>query len=633
ADWNDTAARRLLSLAPTRGKVAYRGEDIKVSAEITGTSAGFTADDVRRHVTALTSVEMDGRLTGTNGEAKATAYVADVFKQLGLEPAGDNGYFQPFEFTSGVKLGSPNVLVVEADGQTKRPAVNEAWRPLAFSKPGSIARSELVFAGYGLVDAASSGKAVYDAYEGLDVKGKWAVVLRYMPADFTSEQRQRFARFASLRFKAMEARDKGAKGIIVVTGPKAVAQNRLVPLHFDAAVTGSGITAISISDEFAQEIFARAQRDLGAAQAALDSGKPVKGFDLPGTKIGGHLTLNFQKSTGRNVVARLRVGKNPSAQTVMVGAHVDHLGRGQAGDSLARLNERGEIHPGADDNASGVAGLLEIAQYLANRKATGRLDNAARDVVFAAWSGEELGLYGSTHWVNRALEDNGKVATDLGPKVAAYFNMDMIGRLRQQAVLQGVASSGGWRKQIEQRNVVVGLPLKLTDDAYLPTDATAFYVKGVPILSAYTGVHGDYHTPRDTADKINFEGAARIARLLGLITEGVSKSEQAPDYVKVAAPTNRGNRRTNRVYLGTIPEYASPEVKGVKLSGVSNEGPAQKAGVRGGDVIVELDGRKLENIYDYVKVLDNLKIGNEIKMVVVRDGERLEFTVVPGSRD
>ena len=639
ADWNDTEARRLLSLAPGRDEVRYDGPEIAVSAKLDGTQAKIVAADAKRHVEALTDPLMGGRLTGTPGEARAAAYVASVYEQLGLKPAGATDWYDPFEFTSGVTLGSPNVLLVETKGETTRPPVDKTWRPLAFSKPGSIGRSEIVFGGYGIVAKDETDKE-YNAYEGLDVTDKWVLVFRYLPKDLSAERRSALSRRASLRFKAMEARDRGAKGLIVVTGPTTTAKQRLVPLRFDAAISGSGIIAISISDELATQIFEAAGKDIEAAQKALDAGKVVPGFALPGTKIGGHLTLNVNRSTGRNVLGRLQVGDKPSKQVIIVGAHMDHLGRGEGGDSLAKPSERGQIHPGADDNASGVAGMLEIAQALADRHRTGRLTDARRDIVFAAWSGEELGLYGSTHWATKALEasapasqPSGGGSPSLQSRVAAYFNMDMIGRLREQAVLQGVASSDVWKSTIERRNVVVGLPLKLTSDTYLPTDATAFYVRGVPILSAFTGAHGDYHSPRDTAELLNYDGIAKVARLLHLIVEDTTKREAAPTYVKVAPPKGGSNRRTSRVYLGTIPEYASGDIKGVKISGVSNEGPAQNAGLQGGDVIVELAGRKLENIYDYMKAMDSLKIGEATTIIIERNGRRVKMPITPGSRD
>jgi C-terminal processing protease CtpA/Prc len=209
--------------------------------------------------------------------------------------------------------------------------------------------------------------------------------------------------------------------------------------------------------------------------------------------------------------------------------------------------------------------------------------------------------------------------------------MDMVGRLDKKLVLQGVGSSSMWRSEIERRNAPVGLPITLQDDAYLPTDAKSFYMQGVPVLSAFTGSHGEYHTPRDTPDRLNYDGAASIARLMGLITRSVALRAEAPDYVRHEAKQTETRGRL-RAYLGTIPDYAE-EVKGVLLGGATKDGPADKAGVKPGDIIVELAGKKIENIYDYTHAIEALKIGEKVKLVVLRQGQRVTMEVVPGSRE
>jgi len=208
----------------------------------------------------------------------------------------------------------------------------------------------------------------------------------------------------------------------------------------------------------------------------------------------------------------------------------------------------------------------------------------------------------------------------------------MIGRLEEKVVIQGVGSSDYWEGAIEQRNAPIGLPITIQRDTYLPTDATNFYLRKIPILSAFTGAHSDYHTPRDTADKVNYEGATKIAKLMGLITRGLAIDSNVPLYLKVDPPKNRGSRGF-RVYLGTIPDYSQGDIKGVMLSGVSESGPAAKAGVQGGDVIVGLGDRKILNIYDYTEALADLKVGTETGIEVERDGKPLKLRVIPGSRD
>ncbi len=209
----------------------------------------------------------------------------------------------------------------------------------------------------------------------------------------------------------------------------------------------------------------------------------------------------------------------------------------------------------------------------------------------------------------------------------------MIGRFNKTLVLQGVGSSAWWPKEIEKRNVPVGLPITTHSDAHLPTDSTTFYLRGVPALNAFTGAHEDYHMPTDTADKINYDKAAQIAKLMGLIARSVATAPENPDYIAMAAPKNQGSRGGLRAYLGTIPDYSQGDLKGVKLSGVSPLGPAAKAGVKGGDVIVKLGGKEITNIYDYTYVMGDLKIGTETTITIQRAGKTLDLKITPGSRD
>jgi hypothetical protein len=355
------------------------------------------------------------------------------------------------------------------------------------------------------------------------------------------------------------------------------------------------------------------------------------------------------RRTGRNVLGRLAAGDQPSPQAIIVGAHVDHLGKGLSSSSLARDGEQGGIHFGADDNASGVAAMLEIAQYLADQKTRGALP-LRRDILLAGWSGEELGLLGSSQFVKTYPHRTSQAAPaaevakpqahgaspngeSLYPAIAACLNMDMVGRLDKRLILQGIGSSGLWRGEIERRNAALGLPVVLQDDSYLPTDANVFFLRGVPILSAFTGSHSEYHTPRDTPDTLNYDGAAKIARLMGLMARALATRETPPDFVPQAGPKPGERRAGLRAYLGTIPDYAESDVKGVKLSGAAANGPAAKAGVKGGDVIVELAGKKIENIYDYTYAIEALKIGQPVKLVVQRGAERLTLEVTPGSRE
>lgn len=587
------------------------------------------AEDIRRHVYYLASDELQGRLTGTEGERLATEYVAKSFEALGLKPAGPHGsFFDPFDFTAGVSLGASNALTLTVNGADQVYAVDSDWRPLAFSKTG-MTGGPVVFAGYGIVAPVHQEQAEYDSYAHLDVRDKWVLVFRFVPENVPPPRRQYFNRYAGLRYKAMVARDRGAKGLIVVSGPNSKVSQPLVALSFDASFGGSSIAAISVSDAVADAMLKSAEKTAKGLQDALDSGGPLMGFPLPEVSLSANVDILQESRRGRNVLGRLDPPGGATESMVVVGAHVDHLGPKASTGSLAHDDEREKIHYGADDNASGIAGMLEIAQWMTQDLPADK--RPAHSVLFAAWSGEELGLLGSAHFV-RALSDRLHVEK-LSPTISAYVNMDMIGRLRDSVVIGGVGSSSIWKDAIGTANHGVSVPISTQDDSYLPTDATSFFVKGVPFINAFTGAHEDYHTPRDTADKVNCEGAASIAKFMGNMALALANRESPPDYIGAAKPQGPGPETGLRAYLGTIPDYAQNGVAGLPLAGVAEGGPASMAGLKGGDVIVELAGMKVENIYDYTYAIEALKIGEPVTIVALRGNQRLELTITPASRE
>ena len=634
AQWNHAQAQRLLSLSPESVPAATgrgREEISDTSPPLEETNPEITTEDLRLHVSHLASDLMEGRLTGSQGARRAIEYVASVFQFLGLEPAGDNGtYFQEFEFTAGVSLGSVNRLtLMENNSRQRELSVDQDWRPLAFSGSGTSDPAEVVFAGYGIVAPGSDEDEEYDAYVHLAVEDKWVLVFRYLPEDVSPELRQRLSRYSSLRYKAMTARDRGARGLVVVSGPNAQVNQQLVPLSFDSSQAGTSLAVISVTDDLAGQWVKAAGKILKDLQDELDGGASVMGFEIPDLQMSSQIEVRKERRAGNNVVARLKA-PGDAQKAVVVGAHVDHLGRGRGAGSLARAEESGMIHYGADDNASGVGGILEIAQYLADQKAQGSLP-MKHDLLLGAWSGEELGLLGSSYFV-RTMVEKEELST-LAERVVAYLNMDMIGRLRESLVLQGVGSSSIWLRETERRNVPIGLPIVIQNDSYLPTDATSFYLNGVPLLSAFTGVHEDYHTPRDTADKVNYEGSAKIVRLMGSIARSLLTNEDTPDYIQMERPAESMPRAGLRAYLGTIPDYSQSDVTGVKLSGVMKGAPAELAGLESGDIVIELAGQTIENIYDYTYAIDALKVGVEVEVVVTRGNEPMTFRVTPGSRE
>jgi len=636
ADWNHDAARAALARGFSRTN--HSGVDdsrvrtiARLERSAASTNVAFSpeirASDLKNDVAVLASDEMEGRLTGSKGEKASAEYIAKRFRDMGVVPFDEkSGYIQTFPFTAGVKLVTDaNRMSLKTGGETRTLKVDKDFRPLAFSE-NAIVEGSVAFAGYGL---KTPGTSAYDSYGDFDVKDKIVVVLNYVPEGVSMERRMELNMYAGARYKAMIAREKGAKALLFVTGPNSPNAGALAKLGFDQSLAGSGIPVAAISGEVADQIFKTHSEPLKDVQSALDGENPhaVGAFDFPGVTVSLTTQIEREMGDGRNVIGYLPASERrhggENAPVIVIGAHYDHLGRGDD-NSLARKGEEGQIHNGADDNASGTATMMEIAHALSDMHRVDP-DLFPYDVVFAAWSGEELGIIGSNYFVEHAVQKE---------RIKAYINFDMVGRVKDNTlIVQGVGSSEAWKGLVEKSNVPVGFNIKLDDDPYLPTDVTAFYPKGIPVLSFFSGNHEDYHRPTDDVDAINYDDMARVATLVANITLDLMKQDQPPAYVKVA-PTSAhaGSRASMRVYLGTIPDYAPGDVEGVKLSGVKAGGPAEKAGLQGGDVIVEIAGKSIKNIYDYTYAMDALKIGEGVPLVVVRDGKRVTLNIVPEAR-
>jgi Zn-dependent M28 family amino/carboxypeptidase len=591
--------------------------------------ATAAASRSRAHVAALASDRTEGRLTGSNGERVAADYLIAQLKRIGARPLpGRDDYRLPFEFTSGSRDGGSQ-FGFERSGNQSRPisgtvaGVGTSVRALSFSDDGS-ASGPAVFAGYGIVVPESQGFA-YDSYATLEVKDKIVIVLRYFPEDAEPKTKGILSRYSDLRFKAMAARQRGAKAIVFVTGPSSPNAGELVPMTFDTAIAGSGIIAASISGEIANAVFATMgdkDKTLAAAQKALDDANPhATGFAIPDVTITIKTSVVREKKTGNNIAAYLPATTPPGTLAkpwIALGAHYDHLGHGESGSSLADKSDAGRIHFGADDNASGSAAVLVAGEALSKvpRK---------RNVLLEFWSGEELGLIGSAAYISTP-----PVPID---RLAAYFNFDMVGRMQNNKLtVQATGSSDAWGRLIEQANIAAGFDLVLQSDPYQPTDVSSFNQAGVPSLNFFTGTHADYHKPSDTADKLDYEDLDRVADFAATIARRVGDADQPPAFVKVQQQMEGGGGRAGvRVFTGTVPDY-STEVKGLLLSGVIEGGPAAAAGLQKGDVIVEIAGQTIANIYDYTYALDVLKIGEPTKVVYLRAGQRRETTLTPAAR-
>ncbi|MDO8141593.1 MAG: M28 family peptidase, partial [Candidatus Brocadiales bacterium] len=572
----------------------------------------------------------EGRMTGSRGTQMASDYIAAYFKEIGLKVLGDNeSYFQEFPFTSGVKIvSSQNQLQVGKEGNEKETTqfeVSKDFTPMSFTANGT-AEGQVIFAGYGLIVPGNNGVS-YDSYAGLNVKDKIVLVLNYLPEEVDMKRRHELNLYAGLRYKALLARERGAKAILVVNGPKSLNAGELIPLSFDKASADSGIIAASISIKTAEALFAGSGKDLATIQSRLDKeDRDTAGsFDLPNVQVKISAAVEREKKTDRNVLGLLpppEGTENP--EYVMVGAHYDHIGHGEI-DSLARKGEEGQVHNGADDNASGVSLVLELAASLAKAWKENP-QNFRRGVIFSLWSGEEMGIIGSSYFASHP--------TIPVKNIAAYINFDMVGRLKDnRLIIQGTDSSDYWTKLIEKRNVAAGFNLVLQHDPYLPTDVTALYPEGVPVINFFTGSHEDYNRPTDDPETLNYDGMVKIARFVQSMITDLARSQERPGYAKVerkAVPSEQHG--SQRAYLGTVPDFSSENIVGIKIGGVKAEGPADKAGFKDGDIIIEFGGLKITNIYDYKYALDSARIGKPVEVVVLRSGNRHTLTVVPEAK-
>lgn len=612
------AAASVLTLAATIGAIDTRAAIVSRPRQAKAEKSAQAEPEslaVLRDVKALADPRMEGRGPGTAGLDSAAHYLAHRMKTIGLAPGGDAGsWFQEMEVTTGVKVGEPCALEV---GGT-RFAAGEAMQPLGFSTNGRL-RAPVVFAGYGITAPGYD----YDDYAGIDARDKLVLVLAQEPGEMDSTSRfdgSVNTAHAELRTKAIVAREHGALGLLVVNGPRHHAGEPLrAPRTDGAGYMTSGLLAAAISEEAADAIVRSAGTNLRTLQEAIDLHGRPHSLALPESAT-VTVTLQRTRAAIRNVVGVLP--GSDTTRTLVVGAHYDHLGYG--GESSLAPDAR-VAHVGADDNASGVAALLAVAERaVAAARAGKRLPHA---LVFCAFTGEEMGLVGSSHFVDDPARPL--------PTIEAMINMDMVGRLRAGKLsVMGVGTAAEFPALLENVNREAGFDLKTASDGYGPSDHSSFYKRKVPVLMLFTGAHADYHKPTDTWDKVHANGIARVSRFASALVESLGARPRVT-YQQAKSDTNSVGRIAGGggygAYLGTIPDYMQTE-GGVLLSGVRSGAPAEQAGLAAGDVIVKFDGVRVDNIYDYTYALRSRKPGQEVRITVRRAGQEVDLVATLGRR-
>lgn len=613
ADWNHQAALKSLGL-PTEERT-LNGSSLK---------SEIRKRDVIDIVKYLASEEMKGRMTGSPEEELYMSKIADLFRLWNLDVK-----IQKFEFVSSVKLGENNTAAFKG-AFTKNLELGKNYQVVSNSASGKFHETPVVFAGFGILADANSNFAGYNSYRDLDVKGKWVMMFEGepLPTERDLKKHAELLPYTGQQHKITVAKNQGASGVIFVAPEKSQ-----FDFKYEGKVSGTTIPVIRISQDLFGDLLKQVKPEESFKKLIenFNSYESKTGFAIPSVYLAAQVELKAEVSKAQNVIGVLNP-KNKKSQknkAFILGAHGDHLGLGQTGSSLAKGDQKGKIHYGADDNASGVAGVLELAHYYSENR-----DALRRPIYFAVWSGEELGVLGSNEFVKKFKENFGK---DFSSTFMASFNLDMIGRLNDKNELnvQGIGSSDNWpiiTEKVAFQNKDMNLQLNVTSDPYLPTDAMSFYLGKIPSISFFTGAHQEYHTPLDVPETLNYDGLVDSIKIVKSFIQETDTYSNLK-YVSVASQAKNMEGRKFRLFLGTIPDYTQEGVKGVKISGVTKDSPAEKAGLQGGDVITEFDKIKIDNIYDYVYTLQTVKPNVKTNIKVKRGSEELELEVTPSLKE
>ena len=591
-----------------------------------------TPDGVERymeHVRFLASPEMRGRGAGMPELDQAADYIASRFEAAGLEPAGEEGTFlQPFEVTTDASMGDGNSMRVERPSETSELKVGKDFIPINFSGSGEV-EGEVAFVGYG----ATAGEFGYDDYFHFDVTDKIVVILRYEPdffresgdddQDGDSDRSRRYTHHSHLIAKAIQARSQGAKAVLLVNGRvRGRRSERLIRFGSVSGPTDAGIPMVQVKRDIVERWLRGSGRSLRLLQRDIEESRQPQSFALaPSFKVHLSVDVEHERATVNNVAGYL---PGTSSDYVVVGAHYDHLGLG--GENSLSPSSVGKIHPGADDNASGVAVILELAHRYASLDSENRLG-----ILFLAFAGEEIGLLGSSHWVDnptRPLES-----------AVAMLNFDMVGRIKDGKVyVGGIGSAEPFSELVGEAASATELTVDKSRSSYSSSDHTSFAAKKIPVLFFFSGLHSDYHKPSDTADKINGPAAVTLTGAAEHILDGISDLDGPLAFVETASGSSHGRPSGDGgggggygPWFGSVPDFGEVP-NGVKFADVRSGSPAAAAGLKGGDILTHWNDRPVTNLYDFTYALRDSEVGDVITVRVLRDGQEVTAKVTLAER-
>jgi aminopeptidase YwaD len=570
--------------------------------------SSFSAERYLDHIKFLASPEMKGRDSGSPELEKAAQYIAGYFKADGLKTLDGKSYLQAFEVTTSAKLGKANRFDFTAGTDTESLQTGKEFVPVNFSSRGK-ASGGVVFAGYGI----TAPEYNYDDYAGIDVHGKFVVVLKHEPQEYDEKSvfdGKVYTDHSQTYSKASNARKHGAAGVILVWDRVNHASEKdkeeLEAFGGTSGPTDAGILFVEVRENVVESWLRTAGKDLMDIEKGINADLKPRSFAIPGVEVRENVDVERVVKTVHNVVAYL---PGQTDEYVIIGAHYDHLGLGGPYSLAPSLN--GTVHPGADDNASGTSGVIELARHFS------ALPKPKRGIVFMTFAGEELGLLGSGYYVNHP---------DLPlDKAVAMINMDMIGRVRDGKLYVGGAGTGTTLRQ-DLDAVTPHSPLHIDysdNSGYGSSDHAEFTTKQVPVLFFFSGLHADYHKPSDTWDKIDANAAIEVLKLVADVTDRLDSEPGRPQFVRVEEKENphggvvSGSGSGYGPYFGSIPDFAEPP-RGVRFADITPGSPAAKAGLNAGDILVKFGSDAIQNLYDFTYALRAHKAGDEVEVEVLR---------------
>ena len=570
----------------------------------TGASSDITEDEIMEHIRYLSHPNREGRYPGSRGSKDAISYIIKKLKSFGVQPGFQGSFTQSFDIKTGIALGKDNFFFLNSDTLS----VGKDYIPISFSS-NKYLEAEVVFAGYGFNIAEEN--LTWNDYQNLDVKNKWVIVMRNNPD--RGNQHSIYYSHSSLHKKMLVARDAGAAGVVFIS---QIEDEGLFPFEYIPRYDNVGIPIIHLSNTTADRLLKTYNWSRKTIQEKMNNSQTSIAFEMDGTFIEAGVDITPVSSRAANIIGLIRSGNRKHRdEHIVIGAHFDHIGMGGEGSGSRKPSEK-LLHPGADDNSSGTAGLLELAQKLSANK-----NKLKRSVLLVAFDAEEKGLLGSKHFIQNAPVDLNDII--------AMVNMDMIGRMEDStATVGGVGTSTMFESLLDSLMDKRPFNLIMNKPGFGPSDHASFYAEDIPVLFFFSGFHDDYHTPADTWKLINLNGEKHILDLIYDTVYHLARLKNRPVFAEAGPKQPQAITPARfRITFGIMPSYTSEKI-GLEIDAISKtDGPAAKAGIKKGDVIKSINGKTIKNIYEYMERLSELRSGQTIPVIIDRNGKNLELSV------